>query len=382
MKNLKNHPHERNALVLQGGGALGAYQAGAYEALEAEGRAPDWIAGISIGAINAAIIAGNKPHHRIAKLRQFWELVSSGLQGNQLVPGQTSRTIFNETSAWFATLLGIPGFFSPRLLPPIFQSPGSPGALSYYDTAPLKTTLEELIDFDILNGPGPRTSVGAVHIKSGNIIYFDSREQRLGVEHIMASGALPPGLPPVLIDGEAYWDGGLVSNTPLQFLIDNHHHEQDMCVFQIDLFSARGEMPKTILEAEEREKEIRYSSRTRFNTSTAREILRLRKAAARLTHKLPMELRDDPDLRVLNAIPPEGAISIVHLIHRPSEFDTQSMDVEFSRLSMVEHWNAGRNDVMKTLNSATWQNRSKPHDGIAIYDLTKPMGHTEDAHEH
>ncbi len=191
-----SNPQEANTLVLQGGGALGAYQAGAYEALEAEGRAPDWIAGISIGAINAAIIAGNEPGHRIAKLRQFWELVSSGLQGSQLVPGQKSRTIFNETSAWFSTLLGIPGFFSPRLLPPVLHSPGSPGALSYYDSAPLKTTLQELIDFDILNGAGPRISIGAVHIKTGNIIYFDSREQRLGVEHIMASGALPPGLPP------------------------------------------------------------------------------------------------------------------------------------------------------------------------------------------
>ena len=379
-------PHHRsnesNALVLQGGGALGAYQAGAYEALEAEGRAPDWIAGISIGAINAAIIAGNTAHHRVAKLRQFWELVSSGLQGSQLVPGQTSRTIFNETSAWFATLIGIPGFFTPRLLPPMFQIPGSPGALSYYDTAPLKATLEELIDFDILNSTGPRTSVGAVNIKSGNIVYFDSNERRLGVEHIMASGALPPGFPPVMIDGEAYWDGGLVSNTPLQYLLDNHRHEQDMCVFQIDLFSAKGEMPKTILEAAEREKEIRYSSRTRFNTSTASEILRLRKAAARLAHKLPVEMRDDSDLRALNAIPLVGEMSIVHLIHRPSAYDTQSMDVEFSRLSMVEHWNAGKNDVLKTLNSAIWQNRSKPHDGIAIYDLTKPTAGTENANEH
>ncbi len=185
-----------------------------------------------------------------------------------------------------------------------------------------------------------------------------------------------------MIDGEAYWDGGLVSNTPLQYLIDNHRHEQDMYVFQIDLFSAKGEMPRTILEVAEREKEIRYSSRTRFNTSTARQILLLRKAATRLSQKLPMELRDDPDLKVLNGIPPEGAISIVHLINRPSEYDTQSMDVEFSRLSMIEHWSAGKNDVMKTLRSAAWQHRSRPRNGIAIYDLTKTVGKTEDAHEY
>ena len=370
MNSFNQHPKERNALVLQGGGALGAYQAGAYEALESFGKAPDWIAGISIGAINAAIIAGNKPHHRIARLRQFWEQVSSSLQGSQMLPGETGRTVFNETSAWFAILMGIPGFFAPRLVPPVFQAPGSPGAVSYYDTAPLKATLEELIDFDVLNTTGPRVSIGAVNIRSGNIVYFDSRERRLGVEHIMASGALPPGLPPVVIDGEAYWDGGLVSNTPLQYILDNGD-EHDLCIFQVDLFSARGEIPKTILEAAGREKEIRYSSRTRLNTSVARDMMRLRKAAERLARKLPEDLRNDPDAMALTMKSHGGSISIIHLIHRPSVYDTQSKDLEFSRLSMVEHWNAGKNDVLNTLNNDAWHNRAAPHDGIAIYDLTQ-----------
>jgi NTE family protein len=358
------------ALVLQGGGALGAYQAGAFAALESEGKTPDWIAGISIGAINAAIIAGNRPEHRVARLRQFWERVSSGLTGSQVVPGEAGRTLFNDASAWLATLMGIGGFFTPRLVPPAFQPPGSPGALSYYDTGPLKRTLEELIDFEALNRRelGLRLSVGAVNIKSGNFAYFDSAERRIGAEHIMASGALPPGFPPVVIDGEAYWDGGLVSNTPLQYVLDNNRPGRDLCIFQVDLFSARGAMPETILEVAEREKEIRYSSRTRFNTTAARDLILLRKAATRLAKRLPGEFKDDPDLKLLTARPQEGAVSIYHLIHRPTAYDTQSKDFEFSRLSMVEHWDAGWNDAKTTLDRGRWKDRP-PHEGVAIHDL-------------
>jgi NTE family protein len=359
------------ALVLQGGGALGAYQAGAFEALAAAGISPEWIAGISIGAINAGIIAGNKPELRTPRLRQFWEGLSSDLLGIQTLPGDAGRTIFNDVSAWFATTMGISGFFSPRFIPPMLQPPDSPGALSFYDTAPLKRTLENLIDFDLLNKTGPRLSIGAVNIKSGNFVYFDSRDRRIGVEHILASGALPPGFPPVVIDGEAYWDGGLVSNTPLQYILDNDHVTRDLCIFQVDLFSARGAMPRTIMDVAEREKEIRYSSRTRLNTTTARDILRLRSAASRLAKRLPAKFQDDPDLKLLTAKPQDGAVSIFHLIHRPTTHDTQSKDFEFSRLSMVEHWEAGQGDVQKTLNHAAWRNRTRPREGVAIYDLCR-----------
>ena len=363
---------ERHALVLQGGGALGSYQAGAFEVLAQAGISPGWIAGISIGAINAAIIAGNPPEQRVSRLRQFWDGVSAGLTGSQIIPGENGRTTFNELSAWLTAMMGINGFFSPRLLPPLLQPPGTSAALSYYDTEPLRKTLENLIDFDTLNNGAVRVSLGAVHIKSGNFVYFDSRERRIGVEHIMASGALPPGFPPVIIDGEAYWDGGLVSNTPLQYMLDNDHDSRELCIFQVDLFSARGAMPRTILDVAEREKEIRYSSRTRFNTTMVSEIVRLRKAAARLAERLPPELHDDPDLQLLLAAPEEAAISIFHLIHRPFTYDTQSKDFEFSRPSMIEHWDAGKKDVTKTLQHPAWRNRSRPHDGIAIHDLTRP----------
>jgi NTE family protein len=361
---------ENHVLVLQGGGALGAYQAGAYEALAANGRAPGWLAGISIGAINAAIIAGNLPANRVDKLRQFWNLVSSGLSGAPILPGDKGRTLFNETSAWLASALGIPGFFSPRLVPPVFQAKGTLGALSYYDTFPLKETLSELIDFRLINNGGPRLSIGAVHIKTGNIIYFDSAAREIRVEHIMASGALPPGFPPVMVDGEAYWDGGLVSNTPLQFVLDNRATGDDMCIFQVDLFSARGSVPETIFDVSEREKEIRYSSRTRFSTSSARDLLRLRMAARRLAEKVPDALRDDPDLQLLTEKDGLGSVSIIHLIHRPNAYDTQSKDYEFSRLSMNEHWDAGLRDVEITFAHEDWKKHARSREGIAVYDLT------------
>ena len=366
-----NLENEKRILVLQGGGALGAYQAGAYEGLAAAGQEPDWVAGISIGAVNAALIAGNKPENRVKRLRSFWEKVSSGLQGSSFLPGNHGRTLFHETSSWLTTLFGTPGFFTPRFPPPIFAMSATAAALSYYDTAPLRATLTELIDFDLLNHDGMRVSVGAVNVESGNFRYFDTLKDKLNPDHIMASGALPPGFPPVVIDGQSYWDGGLVSNTPLQYVIDEAQHERNLCIFQVDLFPARGAVPKTILEAAEREKEIRYSSRTRFNTTTARNFQRLSKAARRLVTKLPESLRDDPDARILLENSCDAAVTVMHLINRPTEYDSQSKDYEFSRLSVEEHWDAGRKDVEDSLAHPDWRNRKRPHDGMTTFDLTR-----------
>jgi NTE family protein len=363
---------EQLVLVLQGGGALGAYQGGAYEALRSGGKEPEWFAGISIGAINAAIICGNRPEDRGLKLRQFWDGISSGLLGNQVIPGDAGRSLFNETSSALATVMGVNGFFMPRLLPPMLQRRGSVEALSYYDTAPLRQTLESLIDFDMLNHKaGPRLSIGAVNVVSGNLIYFDSLTTRITVDHILASSALPPGFPPVLIDKAYYWDGGLVSNTPLQYVIDNASPERDLTIFQVDLFSATGAMPQTIMDVAEREKEIRFSSRTRLNTTLSREIMELRKTAKRLAERLPSALQDDPDLKALIGNSSDGAISIFHLIHRPTVYDTQSKDYEFSRISMVEHWAAGHADASTTLQHPAWINRARQRDGVSVFDLAK-----------
>jgi NTE family protein len=256
----------QRVLVLQGGGALGSYQAGAFQALCRAGFEPEWVAGISIGAINAAIIAGNGPETRVDRLKEFWEMVSSPVSWSPVTSGDRARSLFNETSAALIATFGVPGFFTPRIPPAPLWPPGSPQSQSYYDTAPLKKTLERLVDFDRINDLKTRLSVGAVGVASGNLKYFDNFEfrklgKKIGPEHIMASGALPPGFPSVEVEGEHYWDGGIASNTPLDHVLEEEFN-RDLLIFQVDLFSARGDLPTSLLEAAEREKDIRYSSRT------------------------------------------------------------------------------------------------------------------------
>ena len=361
--------------MLQGGGALGAYQGGVYESLQGHGETPDWVAGISIGAINAALIAGNPPERRVERLREFWQGVSSFPFSPSLpaladgVDG--ARDAVNETSATIAMLFGVAGFFSPRVPAAPFQPAGTPAAISYYDTAPLRETLERLVDFDLLNSGAVRLSVGAVSVTRGNFCYFDTSEQRLDARHVMASGALPPGFPPIEIDGEHYWDGGLVSNTPLQYVLDQPGRRERL-VFQVDLFAARGPMPATLGEASEREKDIRYSSRTRLNTTYELKRQATLQAAKRLVAKLPGSLRDDPDARALAALPAETAVSVVHLIYRSKHYESQSKDYEFSRASMLEHWAAGMTDTQTTLEDPRWLERERHDQGVHVFDMTSP----------
>jgi NTE family protein len=366
-----NGTPEKNVLVLQGGGALGAYQGGAYEALAAGGLEPEWVAGISIGAINAAIIAGNPPDRRVKRLREFWELVSSRLTLPPLSSDTTSRKLFNETSAALVASTGAPGFFEPRLPPALFMPPGTVEAVSLYDTSPLKTTLLELVDFDLLNSGPVRFSIGAVEVASGNLKYFDSKTDTIIPEHIMASGALPPGFPPVEIDGQLYWDGGIVSNTPLQYIIDGGVPRTDMVIFQIDLFSAKGTVPQTLFDVQSREKEIRFSSRTRLNTDYFRLIQSMRRAVRRLDGVLPDDIKSGFDWKLLSSFSCNAAITIVHLIHRRAVYSTQSNDYEFSRYTVNEHWRDGRDDVERTLNHPAWKHREHPEDGVMVLDLTK-----------
>jgi NTE family protein len=363
-------PGEKLVLVLQGGGALGAYQAGAYEALAEAGLEPDWVAGISIGAINGAIIVGNRPENRVDRLRQFWEGVSDGIEATPL-GGTDVRVALNELNAARVATFGVPGFFSPRIPPAVFLPPGSAGSTSFYTTEPLRKTLHNLVDFDELNCGKIRYSAGAVEVTTGNFAYFDSTNGKLTADHIMASSALPPGFPPIVIDGKSYWDGGVVSNTPMQYVLEMTGQRSDMCVFQVDLFSARGREPQALPDVVQREKEIRYSSRTRLNTDFFMQIQSLRRAFHRLHEKLPPELRDDPDARMLDEHACGAAITIVHLIHRRAAYERFSMDYEFSRLSMLEHWQAGLHDVRHTLNQPAWRERKKSDRGVTILDLTR-----------
>lgn len=363
-------PGEKVVLVLQGGGALGAYQAGAYEALTEAGIEPDGVAGISIGAVNGAIIAGNEPKNRVDRLREFWESISDGVASTPF--GNTDfRVALNEINAARVATFGVPGFFAPRIPPAVFLPPGSKGATSYYTTDPLRETLDALVDFDELNSGKIRYAAGAVEIASGNFQYFDTLERRVTRDCVMASAALPPGFPPVEVDGKFYWDGGVVSNTPMQYVLEVAGQRSDACVFQIDLFSARGRMPQGLPDVVQREKEIRYSSRTRLNTDFFMELQAMRRAACHLLDKLPPELHDDPDVKVLQANTCDAAITIVHLIHRRAAYDRYSMDYEFSRLSMLEHWQAGLDDVRHTLAHPAWRARTKPEMGVTVLDLTR-----------
>ena len=354
-------------LVLQGGGALGSYQAGIYETLVAAGIDLDWIAGISIGAVNAAIIAGNPPDRRVGRLQEFWNLASSTLLPNSIVPSEGLRSIFNEASAAWILTYGVPGFFSPRFPLPFFHPPGTVEALSYYDTAPLRRTLERLVDFDLINRGKVRLSVGAVNVKTGNFTYFDNRHQRIGPEHIMASGALPPGFPPIEIDGDYYWDGGLVSNTPLQYVLDEER-VKDLVILQVDLFPARGPMPRNLSEAAEREKDIRYSSRTRLNTDDCLKMHEVKVALRRLIDALPKGMVTRDDLKLLKDASQESSITVVQLIYRDKPYEGNSKDYEFSRTTMLEHWKAGTEDMTEALRQREWLSQHHPKSGVAVFD--------------
>jgi NTE family protein len=375
VQSAQNLPFEVVALVLQGGGALGAYRAGVYEALSEAGIEPNWIAGISIGAINAAIIAGNASNDRVDRLRKFWTQVTSdgpwpgaGNASLDFARGDAMRQLLNQMSAGFAVASGARGFFKVRPVPPLFQPAGTIDATSFYDTRELKRTLERLVDFDRINAGTTRFSVGAANVRTGNFVYFDTDTHTIRPEHVMASGALPPSFPAVEIEGELYWDGGLVSNTPLQWVVETESR-RDTLAFQVDLWSARGEFPRNIFEVMTRDKEIRYSSRTRAGTDQFKYIQRLRHAAADLLDKLPDDLRNTPEAKLLGTAAHRKVYNIVHLIYRAKNYEGHSKDYEFSRLSMEEHWRAGYHDARRTLRHTEVLKRPENHEGVFTFDL-------------
>jgi len=360
------------ALVLQGGGALGAYQAGVVEGLQDKAIELDWVAGISIGAVNAAIIAGNPPERRVEKLRDFWELVTSALPAFPFGGTEQWREWAHLMSAGFVAVQGVPGFFSPRAVPPMMALPKSPGALSFYDSAPLAATLDAFIDWDLLNKGPVRLSVGAVDVESGNFHYFDTRgakRTRIDARHIMASGALPPGLPPVEIDGAFYWDGGVVSNTPLSYVLDQQ--AEDLLVFQVDLFPARGALPATIMDVYAREKDIRYSSRTRQVTDQLIRLRKEREMIRKVLDKLPPALAGDADVKKLAALAAEHAVNVVHLIYRKHGWEGSAGDFEFSRATMEHHWTEGLAAIAETMRHDALLARNIVDGRTAAFDLAE-----------
>ncbi len=368
---------ESVALLLQGGGALGAYQAGVYEALLEANVEPTWIAGISIGAINSAIIAGNARENRVARLREFWEIVSAPRDGglssfwSDMLNGDAARGWVNQLAAGQIMAKGVPGFFQPRVPPPFLMPAGLDGSASWYDTAALRPTLERLVDFDRINAKTIRFSVGAVNVRTGNFAYFDNETDVIGPQHIMASGALPPAFDAIEIDGEFYWDGGMVSNTPLDWVL-SARSDLDTLIFQVDLWSAQGELPRDLSEVAVRMKEVQFSSRTRAATDSFKRVQAMRAAFNELLAQMPPELAATPQARLLAEASDPAVYNIVQLVYRSATYEGQSKDYEFSRRTMEEHWAAGRRDALATLSHPEVLTPPTAAHSVQTFDFTAP----------
>lgn len=357
MSPLASLPGNR-VLVLQGGGSLGSYQAGVFAGLDSAGYCPQAVAGISIGAINGVLIAGNPPERRRERLQAFWERVTGNAalawwsnalpQGGGL--GDLAAGMHHQWAAAATALWGAPGFFRPRW--PVWPG-GQPHHIAPYDTSPLRDTLMELVDWDYLNSGAVRLAVGAVNVETGNFRYFCSRLQQIDVRHIMASGALPPGLPPVEIDGQWWWDGGLVSNTPLDFVLEDDD-DNDLAIFQVDLFPARGSLPSSLAEVDERATDIRFSSRTRFTTDAQARLNGPREAWARLAARLPAELRNSEEARLLDRLAQGRRAVVAQLIYRDQPWQGAAKGREFSRSTMIAHWQRGEADVAAMVAGGAW----------------------------
>jgi NTE family protein len=375
--------YDEIALVLQGGGALGSYQAGVFEGLAQAGVEPHMIAGVSIGALNTAIIAGNEPGKRVEALRGFWESICHPLDwfgnlGSLALPlfGQhdLARRWASMWAAGRALTEGQPGFFAPRMpLPVAGWQKALPSTVSYYDTAALKATLQRFADFDRINDGPIRVSVGAVNVRSGNLVYFDNTKMRLEPEHFMASGALPPGFPAVEIDGEYYWDGGLVSNTPLTEVLRDAEHK-DTLVFQVDLWSASGTVPADFMDVAERAKDIQYSSRTRAITNMLADRQKHARFIKELLEHVPAEARrSDPLFKLAECVADGSAINVVHLIYKNKPYEGHYKDYEFSVDTMEEHWSSGLEDIRASFAHPEWFAVPSREQGFITHDIHRSV---------
>jgi NTE family protein len=364
----------RIALVLQGGGALGAYQAGVFQALHENALAPDWVVGTSIGAINAAIIAGNQPEDRVKRLREFW----TGVAHNDCYDLNQVTDAARRYSSWLATvdatLRGVPGFFAPRTgtLPGLMFGSGmavAPELASFYDTSGLRKTLGKLIDFELLNRTdGVRLSVNAVKVTSGELTSFDSKQQEIDVEHILASGALPPGFPAVRVDGELYWDGGLYSNTPLETVLDDQPAVDTLC-FMVDLWRAEGSEPTTLDEVQTRQKDVMFASRSKRHID---EFLRVRKQQRLLRamyDRLPASLRTPGDAALMKEMGCDTTLHIVSLPYGGQDWHMSSKDINFSSGSLMWRWDQGYADALRAIEQAAWMAEVDEDVGVVVHDL-------------
>jgi NTE family protein len=352
-------------LVLQGGGALGSYQAGVYQALHEAGIEPDWIIGTSIGAINASLIAGNSLQNRLTRLREFWKKMEQNpvWSFRDIFPG------FNEKLSYWSTVTnGIPGFFRPN--PPAHAGDSYPlGAdnAGYYSTTPLEKTLTELVDFDLINQCSPRLTVGAAHVRSSEMHYFDSRETRLGVRHIMASGALPPAFPAIRIDGELYWDGGILSNTPTEAVFDDNPRKNSL-IFAVHLWNPAGAEPTTMAEVLTRHKDVQYSSRIASHIARQQQAHRLRHVVNQLAARLPEPERNSEAVRELASYGCPTRMHVVRLLAPQLDRETHTKDIDFSPAGIMKRWDAGYAHTRAVLQRKPWIGEFDPLSGVVLHE--------------
>jgi NTE family protein len=374
--NMKPKKH-RIALVLQGGGALGAYQAGIYQALHENNLAPDWVIGTSIGAINAALIAGNPPETRLSRLTQFWDRISHRDSVDMERVSDETRHYNTLLATIDATVRGVPGFYSPRMFSPFPLGMTVPAEMaSFYDTSPLAATLSELIDFDYLNADGGiRLTVNAVKVTSGQLVSFDSEKQTLKTEHIMASGALPPGFPAIRIDGELYWDGGLYSNTPLETVLNDSLQVDTLC-FMVDLWNATGPEPTSLEHVQTRQKDVMFASRSQRHIENYLKTHEMQHTIRELYARIPDKLKTSDDKKMMAALGCDTTIHIVRLPYGGQDWHMASKDINFSKGSLEWRWEQGYNDAKRAIEQADWLSSVDNHTGIIVHELPQ-AAHSE-----
>jgi NTE family protein len=364
----RNEADGQVVLVLQGGGALGAYQAGVYQALHEAGVEPDWIVGTSIGAINASLIAGNEPAQRLNALRDFWRRVECHRLWNHL-PAWTGAP---DVMSYWATLLGgVSGFFRPN--PAAFCGAHMPLGVDhagFYSTAPLRETLSELVDFSLVNRCQPRLTVGAAHMRSRMMRYFDGRDQPITVDHILASGALPPAFPAVRIDGELYWDGGILSNTPTEVIFDDNPRRSSL-IFAVHVWNPNGPEPATIWDVLHRQKDVQYSSRIAGHIARLKQAHKLRHVITELVRKLPEDVRTSAAARELASYGCVTRMHVVRLLAPRLDNENHTKDVDFSPSGIRMRWDAGHSATMRALEDAAWQGEFDPLEGVILHE-SKP----------
>jgi NTE family protein len=374
--------HGQIVVVFQGGGALGAYQAGVYQALHEAGIEPNWIIGTSIGAINSSLIAGNAPDVRLARLKEFWDMMADKMNWSAAAAWPQMR---QTLSYWNTLAHGLPGFFEPN--PMAFLGPhvllGADMA-GYYSTAPLAKTLGELVDFSLVNRCTPRLTVGAAHVRTSQMKYFDSRDMEISLKHVMASGALPPAFPAVRVDGELYWDGGILSNTPTEVIFDDNPRRSSL-IFAVQMWNPIGPEPETMWEVMHRQKDIQFSSRVTSHIARQLQSHRLRHVIKELLAYIPEDVRNSDKVRELASWGCLTRMHVVRLLAPRLANEDHTKDVDFSPSGIRKRWEAGHADALRAIETKPWQGDFDPLEGVLLHEpgdhivTTEPVSATASA---